>query len=218
MSVLVKKIKNPFDINIEQEIIKVKAKTRIKDIKGIDHNNLVAYVNGQHVNNDYLLQNGDVCVLRQYPSDPATAVVTTLVVVGVLGLGETVTKAITGHGFAYWVKEGIKNWLFADSNGVSNSIDTSIETLPSLSGGKNQSAFGKVIPLVLGQVYWTPYYECKMPYNTISGEDGCDQYYHCLYLLSYKDVQVDSVSIGLETLSENNQHVENGDLPITSQK
>ena len=222
MSALVKIIKNPFDTNIEENVIKVKAKTCLKDIEGIDPKNLVAYVNGEHVNNDYVLKNGDVCVIRQYPSSDnglgAGGVVLNFLTFGIYGLADAITKGVSGKHIGEHVKEGLANWLMPKSDGVTNQGRDKIETLPSVSGSKNQSAFGKVVPLILGKTLFTPYLECKTAYNTISGADGCDQMYNCLYLIGQKDLQIEDVSMGLEVLATNSGHVENGALTITSSK
>ena len=219
MSALVKIIKNPFDTSIEENITKVKAKTCVKDIQGVDQNNLVAYVNGEHVTNDYILKNGDVCVIRQYPSAVTTTAVAIGVAAGVFALtvAEAISYGVSGRSLGENIKQGLQNWLLPKSNGVTNDREQ-IETLPSLSGSKNQSAFGKVVPLILGKTLFTPYLECKTAYNTISGADGCDQMYNCLYIIGQKDLQIEDVSMGLEVLATNSGHVENGALTITSTK
>ena len=222
MSALVKIIKNPFDINIEQDVIKVKAKTCIKDIKGIDLTNLVAYVNGEHVNNDYVLKNGDCCVIRQYPSSPVIAIAVTAGVIAAYGVSDAITYGVTGKHIHQHlgdaIKEGLQKWLLPASDGATNQQPEQIQNLPSVYGSKNQSAFGKVVPLILGKTYFTPYNECKTAYNTISGADGCDQMYNCLYIIGQKDLQIEDVSMGLEVLATNSGHVENGALTITSDK
>ena len=219
MSALVKIIKNPFDTSIEENVIKVKAKTCIKDIQGLDQNNLVAYVNGEHVNNDYVLKNGDCCVLRQYPSDAGFWIVTGIIAGGALfgGLDE-LAQDITGK-HIWEVKKGELKKIFSpESDGISNQQPEQITNLPSVSGSKNQSAFGKVVPLILGKTFFTPYTECKTAYNTISGADGCDQMYHCLYIIGQKDLQIEDVSMGLDVLASNSNHKTNDLLDITSTK
>ena len=215
MSALVKIIKNPFE---KDEInLKVKAKTRVKDIKGVDPNNLVVYVNGKHVENDYVLKNGDCCVVRQYPADAGFWIVTGIIVGGaLLGGADELSQDLTGKHLWELKKGDLKKLFSPESNGVSN--QQQITSLPSVSGSKNQSAFGKVVPLILGKTYFTPYTECKTAYNTISGADGCDQYYHCLYIVGQKDLQIENVSMGLEVLASNSNHKTNDFLDITSEK
>lgn len=48
----------------------------------------------------------------------------------------------------------------------------------------------------------TPYY-IGQPYTTIGGEDGQEEYFHCLYLLGYNDIQVRDISMGIYKLSAN---------------
>ena len=218
MSALVKIIKNPFDINVEENVIKVKAKTCVKDILGVDPNNIVTYVNGKHVGNDYVLKNGDCCVIRQYPSNE-TAVTVTLnfLTFGIYGIADTIVRLTTGDSIYGHAVNGLLENFLPKSVSVTNDREA-ITSLPSVRGSKNQSAFGKVVPLILGKTFFTPYNECKTAYNTISGADGCDQYFHCLYIVGQKDLQIENVSIGLDVLATNSSHETNGALEITSTK
>lgn len=84
-----------------------------------------------------------------------------------------------------------------------------METIPVLSGAKNQSGYGRAIPLVLGRHQLTPYY-CGSPYRTISGTDGEKQTFHALYMLGYNDVQVTDIKLGMIDLAYNRDYVKNG--------
>ena len=204
MSALVKIIKNPF--NAEEETLKVKAKTRIKDIEGLDENNIIAFVNGTHKDGDYLLRNGDVCVIRQFPSNQKALEITlNFATFGLYTIADAIYKGVTG--------EKILDKYFAKNESLSNNDDDKITNLPSLAGSKNMSALGKKIPLVLGKTLFAPYI-LGLPYNKISGQDGKDQEYYCLYLIGYKDLQIENVSMGLDHISKNTGHLDNGNLPI----
>ena len=218
MSANVKIIKNPFEESKEVNL-KVKNNTCVKDVEGFDPENSVVYVNGKHQTSDYVLKSGDACVIRQYPSAVTATTLATwafvaiMVTVG-LGVGEAITVAVTGKGF----KEHLKDWLMPKTNTATNKEAQSITQLPSLRGAKNQSALGKSIPLILGKTYFTPYI-LGGAYNTISGTDGEDEYYHALYLIGYHNLKVEDVGIGLEVLAENKTSpVNNGALAITSTK
>ncbi len=218
MSANVKIIKNPFEES-EEVNLKVKNNTCVKDVEGFDPENSVVYVNGKHQTSDYILKSGDACVIRQYPSAVSATTIATAFFVGImitagLGVAEAITVAVTGKGF----KEHLKDWLMPKTNTATNKEAQSITQLPSLRGAKNQSALGKSIPLILGKTYFTPYI-LGGAYNTISGTDGEDEYYHALYLIGYHNLKVEDVGIGLEVLAENKTNpVDNGALAITSTK
>lgn len=148
-----------------------------------------------------------------YPS-AATAAAITIGVLVVAGLTEVTVKAITGKGFLDHAKDAFRKWLIGDTSAATN--QEQITNLPSIAGSKNQNANGRVIPLILGKTYFTPYV-LGLPYTTLTGADGCDQTYHALFLIGYKNVKVENVSIGLETLATNSNDDE-GALTITSTK
>ena len=155
-------------------------------------------------------------MIRQFPSSVTTAVITIAVVAATYFVADTIVDGVTGKHIHQHIGDGLRKWLIPSSDGVNNESEQ-VVNLPSISGSKNQSAFGKVIPLILGEAYFTPYV-LGLPYTTISGTDGVDQHYHCLYLIGYKDIEVKDVSMGLEVLSKNTANVRNGELAIDSEK
>lgn len=92
---------------------------------------------------------------------------------------------------------------------VSNSTSSELESIPTISGAKNQSGFDKAIPLVLGRHRFTPYY-CGNPYRTVSGTDGEKQTFHALYMLGYNNLQVTDIKLGLIDLAYNRDYEKNG--------
>ena len=104
------------------------------------------------------------------------------------------------------------------TNDISNTASVgSYEALPTLAGSKNQSALGKVVPLILGKTLFAPYI-LGNAYTTLSGVDGCDQTYHALFLIGYHNLKIENVAIGNEVLASNSNNVESGALTITSTK
>jgi len=51
----------------------------------------------------------------------------------------------------------------------------------------------------------------RTPYHTISGTDGENQTYHALYMLSYNDVQVTDIKLGLIDLAHNRDYEYDGE-------
>lgn len=213
MSAFVKLIENPFEENKEKNFT-IKNNTPVSEIEGFDKQRSVVYVNGRHVTNDYILRKNDVCVIRNYPAE-ATTVFAVIGIVALFGIAlagtDIMLKTFNGEGI--W--DSLHKELHPENKNTTN--QEQVETLPTLSGGKNQSALGKSIPLILGKTLFTPY-TIGLPYNTISGKDGEEQYYHSLFLIGYNDIEIRNVSIGLEELASNDENVTDGALSITSSK
>lgn len=129
-------------------------------------------------------------------------------------LGMPINGAMAGWALNTEAGKKFQKWmrsLFEDEK-TSNKTSSDLESIPTLSGAKNQSGYGKVIPLVLGKNQFTPYY-CGSPYHTISGEDGEKQTFHALYMLGYNDVQVTDFKLGMIDLAHNKDY-EDGDVTV----
>ena len=205
---VVKIINNPFDKKSETR--KIHRKLCICEaVKDIDYNNALIYVNGTLRDKNYKLNSKDVCVIRQYPS--ASVSVGAIVALSFLtfAITDVVVEAVTGK----TIGEHALNSILTPQINNNDNKNVSITQLPTLAGSRNQSALGKAIPLILGRTYFAPYILGK-PYTTISGEDGCEETYHCLYLIGYKNLKIENVCIGLETLATNEDDIENGTIPL----
>ncbi len=86
-------------------------------------------------------------------------------------------------------------------NKTNTSPDEANET-SSLDYTENQSALGKPIPLVMGKTLVRPMY-IGNPYTTLSGEDGKDYEFHCLYALGQRRLQVRNIKLGRYEISHN---------------
>ena len=145
----------------------------------------------------------DVVTVREYPS---AAVMATTIIVGVVF---SVGAYLVNLG-ADLIKKKLKEELLANDNSASNN---QTEQSPTISGASNQLASGKSIPLILGKTMMTPYVIGQW-YTTIGGTDGEEVYFHCLYLLGYKDIQVKNIALGIYEIASNSAGVENGIITV----
>ena len=195
-------------LNTQSETIYIEATQKaIKDCLDIDFEYALIYVNGYQVDKDYILKEDDVCTIRQ-----THGLITSLVT--------GIQAAVNGRSFTdQWdsnkkdIQKKISDWL-AEGNEepdapTNKNVDTTTQTIPQLAGAKNASAYGKYVPLVLGRSIYTSNY-CGNQYRTISGTDGEKQTFHCLYLLGYKDIQVQDIKLGMTLLSSNPNLRDNG--------
>lgn len=118
--------------------------------------------------------------------------------------------------FGRWARKkfgDFMSWLMDIDEPTTNDSTESLQSIPTLTGAKNQSGYGKVIPLALGESQFTPYY-CGSPYSTISGDDGEEQTFHALYMLGYNGIQCTDFKMGVIDLASNKAKIDNGFIDI----
>ncbi len=192
--------------NSDVRTIKIEKETCIKDVEEHNWENCLIYVNGFIQKETYKIKDGDFISIREFPSALSTGAIIAITI-GSLVAGYAIADGINVLcGNESWTKRlarSIVKWALGDTESATNNQQEDFTNYPTISGAKNQSALGSVIPLVLGKTLYTPRYIGK-PYTTIGGEDGKDVYFHCLYLLGQSDLQVEDVSLGIYKISANN--------------
>jgi len=195
-----------------RETQRIRESITIKDLyPDVDFEDSLISVNGFRQDENYLLEDGDVCTIRLFPKgDNAGAiwgailgaiVGAAMFVIGFFTAGSTWILGVTliaGGGLIGAVAgETIQHGSLARWFGANTSAKDSkqLEQIPQLRGAKNQSNFNKPIPLVLGKHFFTPMYVGN-PYTLIGGEDGEDQYFYALYMLGYGKLKVTDIKLG----------------------
>jgi hypothetical protein len=208
--------------NDTHEHIELEEPKTIQEVfPAIDFTDSILSVNGFRQDATYLLQDGDVCTIRLFPQGNAGDWVAGFVIGAVTGFllggipGLFIGMAIGTISFGSLSASGYSfleaaNGLFAPKPDI-KSPDT-LARIPQLKGAKNQSNYGKPVPLVLGKHLFTPMY-IGNPYTTIGGVDGEDQYFHCLYLLGYSRLRVTDLQLGPTSGLASNKN-SNGDAII----
>lgn len=180
-------------------------KTISSSIK-LDFENCLISVNGNKCDENYILKENDIVTIRQFPSNDTAVTVVNWVLDP---LGSLIVGATTGH----WegTALGLKNVVIeaiADLFKQDNKTTGTTEKIPTISGAKNQSGAGKVIPLVIGESMYTPIYAAQA-YTDIDPNDGTDgenQYLHALFCLGYNNIDLRKVSLGIYPLSVDRQN------------
>jgi len=197
--------RSAFDNNHET-ITLDKSVAIIEALPDLDYENAIIYVNGEEKDHAYILQNKDVCTIRQFPKGGAGKIVDVVA-------GFTAEALLPGiGGIAYGVATGIHYAQTGQTLGDAaiNALDSyfrthtpepntstadTLQNVPQLRGAKNQSNKNKPIPLVLGKHFYTPMY-IGMPYTEIGGKDGEDQYFTALFLLGWGKLKVSDIKLG----------------------
>lgn len=210
MSATISLFKSAF--NSDYETIKVDEPKKISDILKLDFANCIISVNGSKQDETYVLKDGDIATIRQFPSNEKAWTTAGAVAGWILN---PITSLITGISTGKWdgtinnACRGIRDSIikaFTQDSSTDTSGDT--DSIPTISGAKNQSGAGKVIPLLLGESLYTPVL-CAQTYTDIDPDDGTDgenQYFHALYCLGYNDIDLRSVSLGIFPLSLDRQN------------
>ena len=180
-------------------------KTISSSIK-LDFENCLISVNGNKCDENYILKENDIVTIRQFPSNDTAFTVANWILDP---LGSLIVGATTGHWEGTVI--GLKNAAIeaiADLFKQDNKTTGTTEKIPTISGAKNQSGAGKVIPLVIGESMYTPIYAAQA-YTDIDPNDGTDgenQYLHALFCLGYNNIDLRKVSLGIYPLSVDRQN------------
>lgn len=155
-----------------------------------------------------------MCTIREFPrSAQSTAGGFFDILFGVLTLG--VYNVVDG---IHMLASGEKSWGDQLADAIKKDMQAEkpkSDTIASLSGSKNGNALNKPVPFILGKHKFTPYY-IGMPYTEISGNYGETQYYNILFLVGYKDLQLNNLKLGTIDLASNSDNVMNGEIEVDS--
>lgn len=179
-------------------------KTISSSIK-LDFENCLISINGNKCDENYILKENDIVTIRQFPSNDGYDVASWIFA--------PVTSVIQGFSTGDWsgsniVKKSLKSIFESESDTITTKDVGSTESIPTISGAKNQSGAGKVIPLVIGESMYTPIYAAQA-YTDIDPNDGTDgenQYLHALFCLGYNNIDLRKVSLGIYPLSVDRQN------------
>lgn len=179
-------------------------KTISSSIK-LDFENCLISVNGNKCDENYILKENDIVTIRQFPSNDGYNVASWIIDPGT-SLIQGIFKGDWGG--ANYVKNALKETFESESDTITTKDVGSTESIPTISGAKNQSGAGKVIPLVIGESMYTPIYAAQA-YTDIDPNDGTDgenQYLHALFCLCYNNIDLRKVSLGIYPLSVDRQN------------
>ena len=191
--------------NNDYKTIVVDDNKKISSVIALDFVNCLISVNGNKCDENYKLKENDIVTIRQFPSNDGYDVASWIFA--------PVTSVIQGFRTGDWtgsniVKKSLKSIFESESDTITTKDIGSTESIPTISGAKNQSGAGKVIPLVIGESMYTPIYAAQA-YTDIDPNDGTDgenQYLHALFCLGYNNIDLRKVSLGIYPLSVDRQN------------
>jgi hypothetical protein len=179
----------------------IAVKDAVKDIVNDDLDNAVIFVDGFRKDKNYILKDDELCTIRIFPKDPISAIFFSVFFI----VGFIVANAAVGILTGESLIDRLVKWLLPDIDSNSPQQPDPLQSIPQIRGAKNQSAYDKPYPFVMGKHLLTPYYIGK-PYTTIDGEDGEDQYFHALFILGYSKLKVSDIKLGEINLCSNGEN------------
>lgn len=201
-------------------------------LQNFDFANAKIYVNGNKVDENYILEENDKCYIRILPSGGGfwggvswTFKKVAGFAYNYLGIGlldkYVLNNAISwssnkiGSLFEPESVNPVEEYLKEQQNKINNDSEKT-QDIPTIQGSKNRVATNNPIPLVIGKSLYTPLV-IGNGYTTIDPNDGTlgeNQYYKCLYLLGYNDIEIRDIKLGIYSLATNADNVTNGRITM----
>ena len=180
----------------------------------LDYDNSLIAVNGAEVDQNYILQDGDICTIRIFPKGtPGSSpleIFLGIITLGIYTAADAIVSGATGKTIGQHVQQGLMDWLMPDASTTATNTADSLEGIPQLRGAKNQTNRNKPIPIVLGKHLYTPMF-IGAPFTEIGGTDGEDQYFNVLYLLGFGKLKVNDFRLGpVSGLARNTGNITDG--------
>lgn len=209
--------RNPF--SSEKEELDIHEHISVKDAVSFNPDNSLVFINGIKRDSTWILQEDDICLIREFPEGALTlSVAIAISAVAVYYLVDGFVEYFTGFSISDAISGGIRNLLgFGDKDKTTATVDSeSVKSIPQLRGAQNRSGLDKPVPFIFGKHLFTPYY-CGSPYTYIDPNDGSDGenlYYCALYMIGYSNIKVSDIKIGELSLASNSTGVMNGQIPV----
>ena len=150
------------------------------------------YKGSEKLDPDYLVEEDDIILIQELPGGLTTGLIIGAILVGVAGLATGIIAGVKA-------KQVEKDYKKALERLENQSKKQEQETIPWLSGGRNERAEGKQAPIILGRHLFTPYFLCD-PYVKPSGVDGEDLFWYGTFLCGQTNLCLEKIRNGMEDL------------------
>jgi len=148
------------------------------------------YHGSEKLDPDYIVKEDDLIIIQVYPEGTGTGNYELDIFLGVI------TGGIYTGIIAYNKAEESKKDMQKALDKLKNQKDQpEQETIPWLSGGKNEKALGKQVPIILGKHLFTPYF-LSDPYLRPAGWDGEDLFFHGAFICGQSGLVIEQIRNG----------------------
>ena len=146
----------------------------------------------REITKNYSVGENDVVYIREYPGALSTGLLIGAIVVGVLSAGAAVASGLYARHQVRKAERAMEESLRRIRN---DNRRRDIESIPHLSGARNEFAEGKQAPIILGRHMFAPYFLSE-PYMTPEGEDGEDLYWYGTFLVGQTGLNLEKLRNG----------------------
>jgi len=161
----------------------------------------------REITKNYAVREDDVVYIREYPGAVTTGLLIGMAVAGVVAAGVGVWAGVTARNAARDARRKLDNALnrIGDDNRRRD-----VESIPHLSGARNEFAEGRQAPIILGRHLFAPYFLSE-PYMRPSGDDGMDLYWYGTFLVGQTGLSLEKIRNGMVDLVSFNDTVYRND-------
>jgi len=152
------------------------------------------YLGSEKLDPDYIVKEDDIIIIQEYPAGTGTGNKVGDAIIGFFTGG--IYTSIIAANQVKAVKKELQESLDRLKNQKNQGEQ---ETIPWLSGGKNERALGKQVPIILGRHLFTPYF-LSDPYLQISGEDGKDLFFYGTFICGQTGLVIERIRNGTTNL------------------
>lgn len=167
----------------------IRASGKLRDIlPEYDFSKAVLLNNGNRIDPDFMVGDDDSVFIRAVPGSTVLAgvMIAVSIISAAAAIGTSIYAAVQNQRLEDELKKAQKQ---ASRKNVNE------DPLPFLKGAKNQSALGKDIPFVMGEMFNTPY-KLYAGHYTLGGINGSEQYWHAVLNNGFGKQIIKSVSVG----------------------
>ncbi|MCL2381866.1 MAG: DUF3672 domain-containing protein [Treponema sp.] len=167
---------------------------KIKSNLDLDWTRCKIFLGGKELKPCYKVKEDDVIFIQEYPGVvTSTMLAIGIIAVGVLTVGVGIGTALYARHLAREAERKMNDALRRMNN---NNRRRDVESIPHLSGGRNEFAEGKQGPIILGRHLFTPYFLSE-PYLEIDGTDGVDLYWYGTFLVGQTGINIERIRNGM---------------------
>jgi len=176
---------------------------RIRKNLDLDWKHCKMLLGDREITRNYSVNEDDVVYIREYPGAVTTGLLIGVAVVGVVTAGVGVWAGVTARNAARDARRKLDEAL--DRIGGDNRR-RDVESIPHLSGARNEFAEGKQAPIILGRHLFAPYFLSE-PYMRPSGDDGIDLHWYGTFLVGQTGLNLEKIRNGMIDLISFNDTV-----------
>ena len=165
---------------------------RLRKNLDLDWKHCKMLLGDREITKNHAVKEDDVVYIREYPGIATTGFLIGLAVVTVLTATAAVVTGVVARNAARDARRQMEDALNRIRN---DNRRRDVESIPHLSGARNEFAEGKQAPIILGRHLFAPYFLSE-PYLEVAGTDGADLYWYGTFLVGQTGLNLEKLRNG----------------------